>query len=227
MPSPESTCWTVIQAAAAGRAEGRAEFAQRYAPVVRSYLASRWRSSPLLHELDDAVQEVFVECFKQGGTLERAERDRPGGFRAFLYGVVRNVALRLEVRRTRARERQPPADMDLNQVAAADDSLSREFDRAWVRALLREAARVQEERAQAAGAPACRRVELLKLRFHDGLPIRAIAARWQTDAAMLHHEYAKARQEFRAALAEVVAFHHPGAASEVEQQCTELLNLLG
>jgi RNA polymerase sigma-70 factor (ECF subfamily) len=226
MASPESTCWTVIQAAAAGQAEGRAEFAERYGPVVRSYLASRWRSSPLLYELDDAVQEVFVECFKHGGTLERAERDRPGGFRAFFYGVVRNVALRLETRQARARERQPPADRDLDQIAADEASLSRMFDRAWARTLLREAGRRQEERARAAGPEAGRRVELLRLRFYEGLHIRDIAARWQTEAAVLHHEYAKARQEFRAALVEVVAFHRPGSAAEVEEECANLLQLL-
>src|SRR5262245_7162653 len=103
MPNPESTCWTVIVAAAAGSAGDRAEVARRYAPVVRTYLAARWRSSPCLHDLDDAVQEVFVECFKQGGVLDRAERGR--GFRPFLYGVVRHVALRFEAARQRQRER--------------------------------------------------------------------------------------------------------------------------
>ena len=92
MPTPDSTCWTVIQAAAAGSATDRQAFARRYGPVVRAYLATRWRSSPCLHDLDDAVQEVFVECFKPDGVLDRADRDR--GFRPFLYGVVRNVALR-------------------------------------------------------------------------------------------------------------------------------------
>jgi RNA polymerase sigma-70 factor (ECF subfamily) len=100
------------------------------------------------------------------------------------------------------------------------------FDRAWALSLLREAAQRQEEQARRAGAAALCRVELLRLRFHDGLPILAIAARWQIDAATLHHEYAKARQEFKAALVEVVAFHHPGAPAEVERQCANLLSLL-
>jgi RNA polymerase sigma-70 factor (ECF subfamily) len=72
-----------------------------------------------------------------------------------------------------------------------------------------------------------RRVELLRLRFQEGLPIRDIATRWQTDAAVLHHEYARAREEFRAALLEVVAFYHPGTAAEVERECANLLSLLG
>src|SRR5262245_53103142 len=109
MTAPESTCWTVIHAAAAGSARDREEFARRYGPVVRTYLASRWRSSPCLQQLDDAVQEVFVECFRPDGVLARAERDR--GFRPFLYGVARNVARRIETERVRHRERQPLGEM--------------------------------------------------------------------------------------------------------------------
>jgi len=64
-------------------------------------------------------------------------------------------------------------------------------------------------------------------RFHEGLPIRQIAARWQADAAVLHHEYAKARREFKDALMEVVAFHSPGPPAALEKECAELLELLG
>jgi hypothetical protein len=37
----------------------------------------------------------------------------------------------------------------------------------------------------------------------------------------LHNQFAKARKEFRAALLEVVRFHHPGAGAEGE--CARLL----
>jgi RNA polymerase sigma factor (sigma-70 family) len=225
MTQAETTCWTVIEAAAAGCAHEREVFARRYQALVRSYLAARWCGSSLwLDDLDDAVQDVFVECFKQGGMLARVERDRPGGFRAFLYGVVRNVARRVEA--CRGRDRKAAGEVDLDQFPAEEESQARQFDRAWARSLLREAARLQEEHARRAGAAALRRVELLRLRFHDGLPIRVIAARWQIDAATLHHEYARARQEFKAALAEVVAFHHPGTPAEVERECANLLSLL-
>jgi RNA polymerase sigma-70 factor (ECF subfamily) len=53
--------------------------------------------------------------------------------------------------------------------------------------------------------PGVRRVELLRLRFEDNLPIRTIAERRQVSAAELHHSYALARREFKAALLEVVA----------------------
>lgn len=222
MASSESTCWTVIEAAAAGCTAEREAFAYHYDPMVRAYLAARWRNAPYQLDLDDAVQEVFIECFKQDGLLVRAERARPGGFRAFLYGAVRNVARRLEARR----DRHPVGDADLDDIADDEISQSRLFDRAWARSLLREAARRQEENARPAGDAALRRVALLRLRFHDGLPIRAIAERWSVEAAPLHREYAKARQEFKAALAEVVAFHHPGSPAEIERECANLLTLL-
>ncbi|MCI0379873.1 MAG: hypothetical protein L0215_20010 [Gemmataceae bacterium] len=222
-----STCWTVIQGAAAGRSEDREHFARRYAPVVQAYLAARWRGSPLGTELDDAVQEVFVECFKQGGVLQRVDRERPGGFRPFLYGMLRNVALRMEAARARGRERQPESSCELAAVEAAEASLSQVFDRAWAQSLIREAAARQAQRAAQSGADALRRVELLRLRFHEGLPIREIAQRWQADPADLHHEYARARQEFKAALLEVVGFHQPGTSAEIEQAGAELLASLG
>jgi hypothetical protein len=73
-----------------------------------------------------------------------------------------------------------------------------------------EAAQLQRRRAGERGPEAVQRVELLRLRFEENLPIRTIAVRWGIPAAGLHHAYAKAHHEFRAALLEVVAFHHPG-----------------
>jgi RNA polymerase sigma-70 factor (ECF subfamily) len=178
---PDSTCWTVIQAAAAGSPGDRQGFARRYGPVVRAYLAARWCASPCRRELDDAVQDVFVECFKQGGVLARADRDRPGGFWPFLYGVVRHVALRMET--ARVRERPPPSDAALDQIADSDASLSRVFDRAWAKGLLRQAAERQAVCARQAGEAALTRVELLRLRFHEGLPIHEIARRWGVEPA--------------------------------------------
>ncbi|MCI0639181.1 MAG: sigma-70 family RNA polymerase sigma factor [Gemmataceae bacterium] len=227
MTSGVSTCWTVIQGAAAGQTEDREHFARRYAPVLQAYLAARWRGSPLKAELDDAVQEVFLECFKQGGVLQRVDRDRPGGFRPFLYGVLRNVALRTEAARARGRERQPESSCDLADIETTEASLSQVFERAWAQSLIREAAERQAERATQSGEGAQRRVELLRLRFHEGLPIREIAQRWQADPADLHHEYARARQEFKAALLEVVGFHQPGTLAEIEQASAELLASLG
>src|SRR3954470_1231443 len=136
----DSTCWTLLRGAAAGGDGPRAEFAARYAPVVRTYLASRWRDTNLLQDLDDAVQDVFVECLREDGLLGRVRADHPGGFRAFLYGAARNVALRVEVRRGRRLARGPSEDVDLADVPGDEETPSRVFDRAWARAILREAA---------------------------------------------------------------------------------------
>jgi RNA polymerase sigma-70 factor (ECF subfamily) len=216
----ESTCWTVIRAAAGGDADARDLFARHYAPVVRSYLAARWRGSPLARELDDAVQEVFLACLRPEGVLDRADADR-GEFRAFLYGAARNIARRIEAR--------PPRDQngtDLDALAADEPSLSQAFDRAWAVSLLREAAERQLVVARRAGPAAERRVELLRLRFHEGLPIRDIAVRWDEDPARLHHEYAAARAEFRNALRAVVAFHQPGDVEAVDRACESLLQAI-
>ncbi len=217
------TCWTLIEGAAAGEARAREEFAKSYLPVVRAYLAARWRGTPLRFEIDDAIQEVFVDCFKERGALERADRDRHGGFRAFLYGVTRVVALRAERKRVRRKVRAS-GGFDADRAERDEESLARVFDRAWATQLMREAAERQAENATT--PEALRRVELLRLRFKDGLPIRTIAARWEADPAAVHRAYAKARREFKAALEEVVAFHHPGPAAEIEARAQALLEHL-
>src|SRR3954452_20584454 len=136
MADRDSTCWTLLRDAAAGGEASRAEIAERYAPAVRAYLAARWRGSPRLADLDDAVQDVFVECLRDGGLLERAQADRPGGFRAFLFGAVRNVARRAEARRARLLAREPGEVVDLQSIPGDEEALSRVYDRAWAKAVV-------------------------------------------------------------------------------------------
>ena len=220
MTAADLTCWTMIRDAAGGDADARQRFARLYLPVARGALAGRWKGSPRLAWVEDAVQDVFVECFKAGGALAAADSER-SGFRAFFLGVVRNIARRHE-------EKHRPAAQLPEDCPAADTSLSVAFDRAWARALLKEAARVQAETAAGAGERAVKRVELLRLRFQERLPIRAIAERWNEDAAKLHREYATAREEFRAALRTVAAFHQPTATGdELDDACRELLAIVG
>ena len=151
--------------------------------------------------------------------LEAAGAGRVPSFRAFLYGVVRNIARRFESAPKRAAGPLP-------DIEANEENLSRLFERTWARAIMAEAALLQKRRAVGLGSEAMQRVELLRLRFEDNLPIRAIAERWGIPAARLHHAYALARQEFRSALLEVVAFHLPGSPAEVEQEAAELLRSL-
>lgn len=221
------TCWTLIRDASHGKATARETFAERYEPVVRAYLGSRWRGARFAAAVDDAVQDVFVECFKSGGLLERADATEPGGFRAFLFGAVRRVALRIESGRGAAREAAFPTALDPNAVEADEERLSQVFDRAWAQSVLRQAATRHRDLALAAGGDAARRFELLRLRFEEGLAIQAIAERWRADAAELHRAYAKARREFKEALIEIVLEHTPATRAEGETQAAKLLELVG
>lgn len=223
MPASD-TCWTLIEAASRGDAGARSSFAHRYLPVVRTFLGARWNGSPFLQDVEDAVQEVFLECFRRGGAMERVDRERPRGLRAYLYGVVRNVAARVEERRARVLQRD--GTLHPEALEADEARASQLFDRAWARSVMRQAAEHQRQQAALGGEAALRRVELLELRFRDGLPIREIARRFGEDAAVLHREYALARKEFKRALREVVAFDHPGPPARIEEECAALGRLL-
>lgn len=227
MSEPTATCWTLIEGAAGGDEVDRERFASRYGSVVRATLAARWRGSGRDADLEDAIQEVFLECFKEGGALQTAEPGRRGGFRGFLFGVVRNVAHRHDERRGRRRE----VTMDTGITPPGQDTgrgeMEKAFDRAWARQILRMAAEHQATMARRRGESAMRRVELLRLRFDDGLPMREIATRWDTTREKLKDDYDQARIEFERSLKDVVAFHLPGMQEEVDRECRNLLGLLG
>ena len=227
MNSADVTCWTLVHAAAAGGAPDRDAFAARYMEPIQAYIGARWRNSRLLQERDDAVQEVFIELMRDGGALARVEEGRAGGFRALLYGVARNVARRIETRGVRSREHQGGTELELDQVRVDEASLSVVFDRAWALALLRQAFEKQREWANEKGDEAHRRIELLRLRFEEDLPVRKIAERWGVDAAGVHEQYRMARNEFQKALLDVVSFHRPESKSEAEAECAQLLQILG
>lgn len=214
------TCWSLVHRAAAGDGPSRSEFGRSYLPLIRCFLTSRWRAGPLLAETDDAVQDVFVECFRHDGPLVRADAQR-GDFRGFLFGVVRNVALRIEARARagKAHDAGPLAD-----VADRDRHVSQAFDREWARMLMREAAETMQRRAADDGARL--RVELLRMRFAGDLAIHEIAARWAMDLAAVHRLYARAREEFRSCLRAVVAFHAVRTEAELDDECRRLFELL-
>ena len=223
----DETCWTLIEAAGAGDAGAREDFAARYLPAVRAYLSARWGQTPLSGHVEDALQEVFVECLKDGGALERAERDSSAGFRAYLYGVARNVAQRVEERRAREADRAEDASFHPERRPSDDPSLSAAFDRAFAIGMLRAALRSHRASARDGGERAVARYELLRQRFGEGKSIAEIAREQQADAAFLHHEYAVARNEFHGHLRQVVATHHPGAApGEIERECEHLVDLV-
>jgi RNA polymerase sigma-70 factor (ECF subfamily) len=199
-------------------------FARRYLPVVLTYLKSRWDGTPLESESDDAAQEVFMECFRDGGALARVDRER-GEFRGFLYGVTRKVAMRFERKRGKILRREGRS-LDADRFEKDEKTLSAAFDRAWAMLLLEEAALLQTETARARGEDALRRVELLGLRFEEDLPVREIARRWGVEAAWVHHQYAQAREEYKRALRQVVRAHQGGDGASVEEECVRILGLL-
>lgn len=224
-PSNPTTCWNLIRSASEGAPAARAQFADRYLPAARAYLRVRWNGTALEAETEDAVQEVFMACFRTRGALEDVEFVEGGSFRAYFFGVIRNVALRFERSRGRLRTRGESACV-LETVASREQSCATEFDRAWARTLMREAAEVHRGSARAKGEDASRRAEILRLRFEEELPIREIARRWSVDAARLHHDYAQARAEFVEALREVVKEHLGDSVQDLEGECTRLFELL-
>ena len=218
-----STRWTVIRRAANGETEDQALFVRRYGPVIRAYLGARWRGTPLFEEVADGAQQVLLDCFKDGGALQRADPNR--SFRGFLYGVVRNVARDFERKAARRKARQSASGIDLDAVSSREESCARIFDRAWASALLRDAAELQRERAVQLGPEALQRHDLLQLRYGEGLPIREIADRWNVDAERLHRAYPKAREEFKRALFDVVRDLQGGEHRSIEKECARLLEI--
>ena len=218
--SENETCWTLIHAAADGSPSALSNFAERYQAVARKSLESRWSRSRRIDWIDDAVQEVIVECIRPGGALSKADSHFSGGFRAYLFGVTRNVMLRYETRPL-------PGQLDREDFVADELTVGQVFDREYARSIMKDASQLQRRLAEAKGNGAVRRVELLHARFSDGMPIRAIAELWCVDPAWLHHEYSKARSEFLSALLDVVAASQPSAThAENQATCKELLGML-
>lgn len=228
--SSDDTCWTLVRAAADGDTDAGATFARHYARPIRSYLNRRWATSPLRREIEDAQQEVFVECIKPGGTLERAN-PTTGGFRALLFGVTRNVARRFEERAARQAQRQIDESIYLDALPDQAEPLSQAFDRGWAEAILREAASRHEQAARQADEDYRLRFRVLQLRHEGGRPIREVALQLGFDNAdEAHNAYRRARREFRACLREVVAARTGAPASTpaetLDRECVRILEML-
>lgn len=222
---PDETCWTLINAVNGGDTAAKEQFVGRYAAPVHAYLRARWKAGPLTSECDDAAQEVFVRCFSEAGPLSRVDQFASEGFRAYLYGVCRNVAREFEARNQRNAH---AADNGLAELPDQEARLSTAFDRAFARQVMKEAREEFHRRSQSGDEAAKRRFELLSLRFEKNLPIRDIAAQWDLDPAHVHKEYARARRDYRQSLFDVVAEQNPGRTpAEVETAAKRLLELIG
>ncbi len=220
------TSWTVIQAAAEGDADARERFAALYTPALQAYFRKRWQHNPVIAEVADAVQEVFVDCFKPSGVLERADRNRDAGFRAFFYGVARTTAWGFERAHATKLDRDSQGGLDAEEMPADGDELTKVFDREWARSVVQEAAFVHRQRAETVGGRELLRVEILRLRFEGGQPIREIASQLKLTPELAHKEYSRARKSYRIVLEEVVSAHYPSDGTAVGERCREVLRLL-
>jgi RNA polymerase sigma-70 factor (ECF subfamily) len=225
IPVPDDTTWSLLQTAAGGDARARTLFFERYQPVVRACLSARWHGQQRA-DIDDAAQEVFLECLREGGVLDRVRADEVQRFRAFLNGVVGKVAQRFEERGARRAETEGQSALDRRDPTAIGEGQAHVLDSAWARTILKNAAERQTLDAKRVGPAAEARLEILRLRFHEGLEIREIAERRNEDAARVHHDYARAREEFLDALKFVVGERYPGSPEAVGRVCGEILGLL-
>lgn len=215
----------MLRAASDGNTDARSLFAGNYAGPVRAYLGHRWRGNRMASAIDDAVQDVFVECMKPGGVLERADPEK-GDFRALLYGVARNVARRHEkgVRRPDGGE---GGSVYLDELPGQEAALSRVFDRAWAEGIVQDAV-LRHARAARAGDAGMRfRYRVLRLRHRDGLPVREIAEKLeQDDVESVHNAYRRARREFRTHFRAAVTQHTGAAPEVVDLECQRVSSLL-
>jgi RNA polymerase sigma-70 factor (ECF subfamily) len=226
MAQNDSTSWSIILGAAARRPADQERFARLYTPLIKAYLAARWRR-PVDHEdVGDAAQEVLLQCFRQDGALDSVEPGRESGFRAFLYGVTRNVAAMTERKWARSREAQA-AHSDVFERADDDLSLSQVFDRAWAEVVVREARALLQRRAVMRGGTAVLRARSLELRYQGGLPPREIAPLLGLDVKHVYRLLEDGQVEFQEALLDVMALQVPGTSrADLEARCGELLQLL-
>ncbi|MEM8712849.1 MAG: sigma-70 family RNA polymerase sigma factor [Planctomycetota bacterium] len=219
------TSMTLLRDAAGGSQRAREEFARAYLPVVRAYLTARWRHRLSPEELEEAVQELFIACLRDGGLLERIDVSGQHSFRAYLFGAVRNIALELE-RSRRRREVRAKAPEHAEGAPVDEESLSLLFDSEWARGIVRRARALYTEKAAASGAAMQRRVELLALRFGQGLQNRDIAERWDMNPKRVQKDYAQAKQEFSDCLRAVIGFDNPGRPEVVAKEFAQLPELL-
>jgi RNA polymerase sigma-70 factor, ECF subfamily len=109
----------LINVAAVGRTEAHAAIWDRYAPRVRSFVR---RSIRLESDVEDLVQEVFLQFYRSHTLLRNQE-----ALRAFIYTISYRVIIR-EIRFRRARKRTedgmqapgsrfiPPADFEAREA---------------------------------------------------------------------------------------------------------------
>ena len=222
--------WQLVEAAGAGDVAARAEFLQQFGPLVRLWLQQRWRDTPFRGLVDDAVQDVFVECCRPDGALRRADPERcVHGIEVYLRGIVRNVAARLE--RTEARHFGHRRDLEVGQASTMPARLgvADQIDRAWAMAQIGAAFDLVAH-TDSSGATGHSLRELLHLHFEEAMPVRAIAGAWHTKVEHVHELRRRACGTFRACLLRVRRGGETGSGGDsaaAEAAGREVLALLG
>lgn len=220
----DSTSWSLVLGAAAAVPRDREEFGRRYGPLVRSWFAARWRVAAEHERVADASQEVFLRMFSPDGPLTRVERDRDGGFRAYLRGVLRNVATELE--RHERRRQTSSLDSSIEPPSAADPTPSDAFDRVWAE-MVTDAAWDLMRRKAGGDRWAHWRLEVLALRYGDDRSCQDIATQLGLETAQVYRLLAAGREQFRRALMTVLSAHHPDLLpDDLERKCREVLDAL-
>jgi RNA polymerase sigma factor (sigma-70 family) len=201
--------WDLAHSAAAGDAAAQAEFAYQIQPVLRRWLRRHWSHSPMRAFAEDAMQETLLECLRPGGALGRAAPGKGKGLFAFLRGIARHVADRFERAEARRAARLQHG-ADLASVATRERDPGERVDRRWARSQVRQAAELLA-REEGADGPL---VAFLRLYFVDGLPVRAVAARWGARRERVHELRRRACARFRKCLERVV-----GGEAEARDCC--------
>lgn len=202
--------WRLAQAAARGDERARTDFWQRYGHPVRLWLWFRWCHTSRRNLVDDAAQEVFLECFRPGGALAHLDRARAHhGFEAYLRGVVRNVACRIERAQAREFHHRRSLVAAAGQAAPEESGSAERIDRAWAHDQVLAALDLLDREDRQAGTSHSLR-EFLRAHFEQGQQVRTIAAAWQEHVDHVHEVRRRACQRFRDCLLRVM--HGDGGA---------------
>lgn len=215
--------WRLAHAAARGDERARADFWQRYSHSVRLWLWFRWCHTSRRNLIDDAAQEVFLECFRPGGALAHLDRARAHhGLEAYLRGVVRNVACRIERAQARDFHHRRSLAAAAGQAAPEESGSAECIDRARAHDQVLAALDLLDREDRQAGTDHSLRA-FLRAHFEQGQQVRTIAAAWQEQVDHVHEVRRRACQRFRDCLLRVMhgddhahrgrhaASHRPGA----------------
>lgn len=187
--------------------------------MVRIELAAQLRRAVDDPDVEDAVQEVLLECLKAGGALERASEAKCTRFRAYLGGITRNVGLR----HLRVRKNQPSALEETEFVSDSSPDVEANLNAAWSQAVLGEAMALLV-RESCLAETARLRLRVLQLRHQEGLKAAQVAEMLGISATRVHHLTSEAKNEYRLALLSVVSQQNPGLGrAEIEAECVALL----